>query len=110
MSTAGRSRRDVTIMPDGRFTFGRVPPGRYQVRARAQTQPNGPALFATFGLVVESRDIANVTMTLQSGALLDGQSTREPAAHATAPPPDVADDPGAADRRHRLWRRADRTT
>ena len=78
---------DVTIMPDGRFTFGRVPPGRYQVRARAQTQANGPALFATFGLVVETRDIANVTMTLQSGALLDGHvSIESRRRNVTAPP------------------------
>ena len=78
---------DVTIMPDGRFTFGRVPPGRYQVRARAQTQADGPALFATFGLVVETRDVANVTMTLQSGALLDGHvSIESRRRNVTAPP------------------------
>jgi len=85
-STPAIRADEVTIMPDGRFTFGHVPPGRYQVRARAQTQPNGPALFATFGLVVESRDIANVTMTLQSGALLDGHVTVDSPDHATVPP------------------------
>src|SRR6476469_3206486 len=37
-STAAVPPEDVTIFPDGRFTFGRVPPGRYQIRARAQSQ------------------------------------------------------------------------
>ena len=90
-------------MPDGRFAFGRVPPGRYQVRARAQTQPNGATLFATFGLAVESRDIANVTMTLQSGALLDGHVNIESRHQHRGAAADVADDPRAADRRQPVW-------
>ena len=84
-STAAVPPEDVTILPDGRFTFGRVPPGRYQIRARAQSQPNGTTMFATFGLAVEGRDIANVAMTLEPGALLDGRLDIENR-HRTAPP------------------------
>jgi uncharacterized protein (DUF2141 family) len=76
---------EVTILPDGRFTFGRVSPGRYRLRARAQTDSNGPTQFATFGLVVEGHDVANVIMTLQPGALLDGRLTVE-TRHRTASP------------------------
>jgi hypothetical protein len=85
-STAAVPPEEVTILPDGSFTFGRVPPGRYQIRARGQSQPNGVTMFATFGLAVEGRDIANVTMTLEPGALLDGRLDIENR-HQTATPP-----------------------
>jgi hypothetical protein len=86
-STAAVPPEDVTILPDGRFTFGRVPPGRYQIRARAQSQPNGTTMFATFGLAVEGRDIANVAMMLEPGALLDGRLDIENRHRTAAPPP-----------------------
>jgi len=72
-STAAVPPDDVTIFPDGRFTFGRVPPGRYEIRARAQSQGKSAVMFATFGLTVEGRDIANLTLVLEPGALLDGR-------------------------------------
>src|SRR5262245_19284537 len=71
-STAAVPPDDVTIFPDGRFTFGRVPPGRYELRARAQSQDRSAAMFATFGLTVDGRDIANLALVLEPGALLDG--------------------------------------
>src|SRR5262249_26889546 len=37
---------DITMLPDGHFQFGHVVPGRYQIRARGQTDPAGAALFA----------------------------------------------------------------
>ena len=101
-STAAVPPEDVTILPDGRFTFGRVPPGRYQIRARAQSQPNGTTMFATFGLAVEGRDIANVAMTLEPGALLDGRLDIENRQRTAAPPLLDADGPRAADRRQRV--------
>jgi len=67
------SPEEVRILPNGEFTFGRVPPGRYQIRARGLTQTNGPTLFATFTLVVETRDISNVEMSLRPGTNLRGQ-------------------------------------
>ncbi|HEX4564980.1 MAG TPA: carboxypeptidase-like regulatory domain-containing protein, partial [Vicinamibacterales bacterium] len=39
---------DITLQPDGRFQFSNVVPGRYQIRARGQTDPAGAALFAVF--------------------------------------------------------------
>lgn len=68
---------EVRILPDGQFSFGRVAPGKYQIRARGQTQSNGPALFATFTLDVGARDISNIDMTLKPGAVLTGQVVAE---------------------------------
>ena len=64
--------RDVMIVPDGTFSFRNVPPGRYQIRARGEVEPNGISLFATFILSVSGFDIPNVEMTLAPGASLEG--------------------------------------
>jgi hypothetical protein len=84
-STAAVPPDDVTIFPDGRFTFGRVPPGRYEIRARAQSQDKGTAMFATFDLAVEGRDIANLTLVLEPGAKLDGHLAVENRHRTTQP-------------------------
>ena len=63
---------DVRIEPGGRFTFRNVPPGWYQIFARAQTEPQGVALFATYRLVVNGRDIDNLDLLLQRGAWVEG--------------------------------------
>jgi hypothetical protein len=63
----------VSIFPDGQFSFGQVSPGSYQIRARGETQANGRALFATFRLDVAGRDVSNIEMTLRPGAVLTGQ-------------------------------------
>jgi len=76
---------DVWIDPGGAFTFGHVPPGRYRISARGETVANGPALFATFDLIVEGRSVDNVQMTLRPGATLDGEVTLDPE-HATRAP------------------------
>ncbi|NUR55926.1 MAG: carboxypeptidase regulatory-like domain-containing protein [Acidobacteria bacterium] len=76
---------DVSINPDGTFHFGRVPPGRYQMRARGQIAPNDPALFATFSVIVEGRDVDAVVLTLHPGGAIDGQVTIDPA-HRGPPP------------------------
>lgn len=76
---------DVWIGPDGGFSFGHVPPGRYRLTARGETVANGPALFATFGLIVEGRDLDDVQMTLRPGATLDGELVLD-APHAARAP------------------------
>ncbi len=78
---------DVRVFPDGQFSFGRVAPGTYQIRARGQTQTNGPTLFATFRVDVEGRDIANIEMTLKQGAIVSGQVALEAARARKAPMP-----------------------
>jgi hypothetical protein len=73
---------DVTILPDGTFVFRNVPPGRYQIRARGETEPQRDALFATFSLSVAGHDVDNVTLILGPGASLEGRVTVD--AEATA--------------------------
>ena len=68
---------DVTIKPDGRFTFRNVAPGRYQVMARAQTEPQGVTWFSAYRLLVEGRDIAHIDLALSPGAIVAGMVTFE---------------------------------
>jgi hypothetical protein len=64
---------DVTISPDGTFEFRNVPPGRYEVRARALTQPDGVGLFATYRVTVDGTDVEEeVVLTLVPGATASG--------------------------------------
>lgn len=63
---------EPAIFPDGRFSFGGVVPGRYQIRARGVTDPLGAALFAVFSVEVRGTDVTGVRMTLRPGATLEG--------------------------------------
>jgi hypothetical protein len=63
---------DPAIFPDGRFSFGGVVPGRYQIRARGVTDPFGAALFAVFSVDVRGNDVSGIRMTLRPGAVLEG--------------------------------------
>jgi hypothetical protein len=76
---------DPSLQPDGRFSFGHVVPGRYQIRARGQTDSVGAALFAVFSIEVNGADVDGVRMTLRPGAILDGTLTVE-RRHGTRPP------------------------
>ena len=77
--------QDITLLADGRFSFGRVAPGHYQIRARGQTAGGGSALFAVFGVLVDGRDVEGIQMTLRPGATMDGRVAVE-AKDAAAPP------------------------
>ena len=70
---AGVPPESATISPDGRFSFLAVPSGRYELRARGQTQNDGPTLFGTFALTVGARDVENVEVILREGATLEGR-------------------------------------
>jgi hypothetical protein len=72
-SEPGVPPEDARILPDGSFSFARVTPGHYQVRAHGYTQANGPTLFATFDIDVAERDVANIEMSLRPGVPLDGR-------------------------------------
>ena len=71
--------QDVKILPDGSFAFRNVPPGRYQIRARGEVEGRGPALFATYKVVVDGDDIRNVEMALRPGASVAGKAMIETA-------------------------------
>lgn len=77
---------DPSILPNGHFTFGHVPPGRYQIRARGQTDAGGPALFAVFSIDVLGSDIQGLRLPLRPGATIDGTLAVQ-SRHDTRPPP-----------------------
>jgi hypothetical protein len=68
---AAEAPGDPSIAPDGRFSFGHVAPGRYQIRARAETAPDR-TLFALTTIDVQGNDIDGIQMTLQPGARIEG--------------------------------------
>jgi hypothetical protein len=68
---ASEAPADPSLAPDGRFSFGHVAPGRYQIRARAETVPGRP-LFALASIDVQGSDMDGIQMTLQPGARIEG--------------------------------------
>jgi protocatechuate 3,4-dioxygenase beta subunit len=68
---------DVTILPDGSFTFRNVPPGDYQIRARGDVNNGELSLFSTYRVHVEDRDIGNIDMLLVPGARIEGRVVAE---------------------------------
>jgi hypothetical protein len=64
---------DLQLLPDGRFSFGGVVPGHYQIRARGQTDRVGAALSGVFTIQVLGTDVESIQITLNPGGLLDGR-------------------------------------
>lgn len=71
---------DVVLLPDGAFTFSGVPPGRYEIRARAQLDPGGVTHVATFYLRIDRLDVDNVVMPLRPAGIISGTVQPAPAA------------------------------
>jgi len=65
--------RDVKIRPDGTFEFRNVPPGRYVIRARGETERDATAVFGRFAIEVSGRDVSNVDITLTPGTRVSGR-------------------------------------
>ncbi len=65
--------RDVTIRPDDTFEFREVPPGRYVILARGQTERDGMSLFGRFAIELSGRDVSNIDITLTPGARISGR-------------------------------------
>ena len=74
---------DVTILPDGSFTFNNVPPGSYQIRGRAHTVAGGASLFALYRVVLVDHDVT-VRLVLLPGARVSGTISAD--AERTAKP------------------------
>jgi hypothetical protein len=64
--------RELSIAPDGTFSSRNVPPGRYQIRARADVEAQGVALFSMYSVTVDGRDLGDLEMTLSPGATVEG--------------------------------------
>ncbi len=69
--TFGQSR-GASMEPEGGFTFTNVPPGKYIIRARGETGSQ-LTLFATFMLQVDGKDISNIVMHMNEGAMIGGE-------------------------------------
>jgi hypothetical protein len=69
---AAAPTEEIMIVSDGSFAIRNVPPGRYQIRARGETEPGGTTHFATFTVLADGRDITNVAMVLVPGAIVAG--------------------------------------
>jgi hypothetical protein len=78
---------DVTILPDGSFTFNNVPPGSYQIRGRAHTVAGGATLFALYRVVLVDHDVT-VRLVLLPGARVSGRVSAD--AERTAKPATLA--------------------
>jgi hypothetical protein len=74
----------ATWLPDGGFTFDRVPPGEYIIRALGEIDEDSPTLFGELAVIVEGRDLTGLSMTLTRGAKLSG--TIRFAGHGTKAP------------------------
>jgi hypothetical protein len=62
----------VDIRPDGTYEFFNVPPGRFIIRSRGETDSQGVTLFGAFTLSVGGRSASGVDMTLLPGARVEG--------------------------------------
>jgi hypothetical protein len=64
---------DVELLPDGRFSLRNVPPGRFQIRARAEVVPKQVMWFSSYAVTVDGRDVDGVSMILTPGAAARGR-------------------------------------
>lgn len=63
---------EPAMEPGGQFLFSNVPPGRYRIQARGETEREGVTLFSVFTLNVDGTDRQNTDMTLSRGAVVTG--------------------------------------
>lgn len=82
---ASVAREGAQILPDGRFSFDGVAPGRYEIRARGQTDSKAAPLFAVYSIEVSGADLEGIRMMLHPGAVLDGVVAIE-SVHGGRPP------------------------
>ena len=75
-----------SVLPDGRFVFAGVEPGRYLLRVRAQTEGSAEMLFAAYGLDIAGEDVSGLMLTLQPGGRIEGKIVVESRQGTTAPP------------------------
>ena len=73
LSTRPFPAGDVDFFPDGRFALRNVPPGRYQLRARAELDPRQPMWYSSYNLTVDGRDLDDLSLVLVPGAAASGR-------------------------------------
>lgn len=79
----------ITIRPDGTFEFRDVLPGRYEIRARGETEADSTLLFGAYRIIMDGRDLTGVQVKLVPGATLTGTVIVE-RVQGSRPPPRFA--------------------
>ena len=69
---AGVPTDAVDIEPDGRFVFRDVPPGAYQLRARARTERDERTLYGRLRVIVVADPLPPLVVELAPGAEVSG--------------------------------------
>jgi hypothetical protein len=76
--------RAASVDPDGRFTFGAIPPGQYRIVGRSsigtpanpgsqQAAPSATPQFAMADVFVAGEDVAGIALSMQPGIGISGQ-------------------------------------
>lgn len=63
---------DPSMEPGGQYLFSNVPPGRYRIQARGETEREGVTRFSMYSLEVKGADKRNANMVLMQGAVVSG--------------------------------------
>lgn len=64
---------EPTMEPGGGFLFANVPPGRYRIQARGETEREGVTRFQVFTIEIAGVDKRDAHMVLSQGALVSGR-------------------------------------
>ncbi len=63
---------DPSMEPGGEYLFANVPPGRYRIQARGETEHEGVTRFSVYSLEVRGADKRDAHMVLLEGAIVSG--------------------------------------
>lgn len=69
---ASLSNYRVDIKPDGSYLFANVPPGKYVIRARGETQGDSISMFGLFNFEVSGTDRTAIDVAMNAGAVVSG--------------------------------------
>lgn len=63
---------EPSMEPGGQYLFANVPPGRYRMQARGETEHEGVTRFSVYSLEVKGADKRDAHMLLMEGAVVSG--------------------------------------
>lgn len=63
---------EPSMEPGGQYLFANVPPGRYRIQARGETEHEGVTRFGQYSLEVKGADKRDAHMLLLEGAVISG--------------------------------------
>lgn len=63
---------EPSMEPGGQYLFANVPPGRYRIQARGETEHQGVTRFGVFSLEIKGADKRDAHMVLLEGAVVSG--------------------------------------